>query len=178
MRKFKLLKLALLLTVVFLPCWVRSSLAQEENAEKKSEEPVSKNTYHVEFDIRELDGNKLVNSRRYLMNINEKAMGQVRSQSRVPVTVGSGSTQFQYQNVSMNIDCKPQTVGEEVQLGIRVQSNSLGNLEQATPPAVTREQQLNVTATVALGKPTVVGSIDDVTSSHRFEIEVTATKVK
>jgi len=27
-------------------------------------------------------------------------------------------------------------------------------------------------------KPTVIGSMDDVASNHRYEIEVTATKVK
>ncbi len=183
MQKFKLLGLALLLTVALLPCWVRPSLAQEGKTEKIAEKPLSKNTYRVELTIKELDGNKQVNSRRYLMNVNEKEMGQVRSQSRVTTpAINSGSTpQYEYHDVSMNIDCRPLSVGEDVQLGIRVQSHSLANpvgtLETTAPP-VSREQQLNVTATVTLGKPTLVGSIDDVTSTHRFEVEVTATKVK
>lgn len=182
MQKFKLLGLALLLTMVLLPCWVVPSLAQEVNSEEKSEEPLSKNTYRVELTIKELDGNKQVNSRRYLMNVIEKEWGQVRSQSRVPVpAIGGGSTMFQYENVNMNIDCRPETVGEDVQLGIRVQSKGLANpggALEATMSPVTREEQLNVTATITPGKPTLVGSIDDVTSTHRFEIEVTATKVK
>jgi hypothetical protein len=179
MREFKLLKLALLLTVVSLPCWVRPSLAQEEKAEKKAEEPFPKNTYHVEFTIRELDGNKQVNARHYLMNVSNREWGRLRSGSRVPVTLMThGTTETQYQDVNMNIDCRPETVGEEVQLGIKVQSSSLANPEQVTSSPVFREQQLNVTTTVAPGKPTLIGSIDDVTSSHRFEIEVTATKVK
>jgi hypothetical protein len=178
MQKSKLLRLVLFLTLALLPCWVRLSLAQEGKPEKKSEEPQRRDTYHVEFTIRELDGNKLVNSRRYLMNVIEKDWGQVRSQSRVPVPMNSSSIQFQYQNVSMNIDCRPETVGEEVQLGIKVQSNSLANPEQVTSSPLLREQQLNVTTSVTPGKPTLVGSIDDVNSTHRFEVEVTATKVK
>jgi hypothetical protein len=73
------------------------------------------------------------------------------------------------------------TVGEDVQLGIKVEFTSLANPEKAqetTALPVLRQQQLNVTAMITLGKPTLVGSIDDVTSTHRFEVEVTATKVK
>jgi hypothetical protein len=182
MRKFNLLKLALLLAVAGLPCWVRPSLAQEGKPEKKAEEPLSKNTYRVEFTIKELDGNKQVNSRHYLMNVNEKEWGRVRSGSRVPVSyIINSSTQTQYQDVNMNIDCQPLTVGEDVQLGIKVEFTSLANPERAqetTTLPLLRQQQLNVTAMITPGKPTLVGSIDDVTSTHRFEIDVTATKVK
>jgi hypothetical protein len=178
MQKFKLLGLALLLTVVLLPCWVRPSVAQEGKSERKSEEPLSKNTYRVEFTIKEVDGNKQVNSRHYLMNVMEKDWGRLRSGSRVPF-IAVGSTQ--YLDVGMNIDCQPLTVGEDVQLGIRVEYSSLANPEKTleiTAPPVFRQQKFDVTATVTLGKPTLVGSIDDVVSTHRFEVEVTATKVK
>jgi len=182
MQKFKLLRLALLLTVALLPCWVGPSLAQEGKTEKKAEEPLSKNTYRGELTIKELDGNKQVNSRRYLMNVSDKEWGRLRSGSRVPVSyITNGSTQTQYQDVNMNIDCQPLTVGEDVQLGIKVEFTSLANPEKAqetTALPVLRQQQLNVTAMITLGKPTLVGSIDDVTSTHRFEVEVTATKVK
>jgi hypothetical protein len=178
MQRFMLLRLALLLTVALLPCWVRPSLAQEGKAEKKSEEPLSKTAYRVEFTVKELDGNKQVNSRHYLMNVIEKDWGRLRSGSRVPFSTG-GSTQ--YLDVGMNIDCRPETVGEDVQLGIRVESSNLANPErslESTVPPVFRQERFDVTATVTLGKPTLVGSMDDVVSNHRFEVEVTATKVK
>jgi hypothetical protein len=51
-------------------------------------------------------------------------------------------------------------------------------LPAATTSPVLRQQRSNITSVVTPGKPTLVASMDDVVTNRRFEIEVTATKVK
>jgi hypothetical protein len=45
-------------------------------------------------------------------------------------------------------------------------------------PPVLRQVRFSGNSLVALGKPTVISTLDDVTSNRRYEIEVTVTKVK
>jgi hypothetical protein len=64
-----------------------------------------------------------------------------------------------------------------------IESSSVVPREQALVPSaggnpVFRRVSTNVTAAVSPGKPTLIGSMDDVTSNRRFEIEATVTKVK
>jgi len=56
----------------------------------------------------------------------------------------------------------------------------VANSEMSSTPStpVIRRLHLEDDTLVVPGKPAVVGSIDDVTADRRYEVEVTATKVK
>jgi hypothetical protein len=62
-----------------------------------------------------------------------------------------------------------------------LESSSVVAQEQpqtANANPVFRQQRSNIYSVVTPGKPTLVASMDDVVTNRRYEIEVTATKVK
>jgi len=141
--------------------------------------PKHANGYRVEFVIRELEEGKRVNARRYLMMVVENRVAKVRVGSRVPYA--AGEHQFQYQDVGMNIDCRVfQEPDNSLALVTSIEWSSLAANEGAgTLPnnPVFRQLKFTADSLIPPAKPTVIGSMDDVASNHRYEIEVTATKV-
>ncbi|HLY60539.1 MAG TPA: hypothetical protein VKV95_07200 [Terriglobia bacterium] len=140
-----------------------------------------KSVYRLEFIVRETEEGKRLNSRSYVMSVEDESTGMIRVGSKVPYY--TGKDQFQYFDVGINIDCHLREHGNFVSLeniGIEISSvvkpDSPG-LNQ-TPNPVVRSVRARVDAAVTPGKPTSVASIDDASSNRRFEVEVTATKVK
>jgi hypothetical protein len=142
--------------------------------------PKHANGYRVEFVIRELEEGKRVNVRSYLMMVVENRVAKVRVGSRVPYA--AGEHQFQYQDVGMNIDCRLfQEPDNSLALVTSIDWSSLAANEGAGSlpnNPVLRQLKFTADSLIPPAKPTVIGSMDDVASNHRYEIEVTATKVK
>jgi hypothetical protein len=88
--------------------------------------------------------------------------------------------QYQYYDVGMNIDCRPHEQQEGVALDVTVDFSSVAPPSETSPSynPVFRSNRSDVQTVVAFGKPTLITSLDDVESNRRYEIEVTATKVK
>jgi len=103
---------------------------------------------------------------------------RLRVGNRVPYQ--TAEKQYQYSNVGMNIDCRPHDQEEGVALDITVDFSSVAPPSETAPSynPVFRSTRSEVQTVVAFGKPTLVTSLDDVESNRRYEIEVTATKVK
>jgi hypothetical protein len=96
-----------------------------------------------------------------------------------------GTKGIQYQDVGINIDCRPDERDNQVLLETRFESSSVVTPEKPTEERgnpylgpVIRRVRLSGHALVTLGKPTVIGTLDDVATNRRYEIEVTVTKVK
>jgi hypothetical protein len=173
------MRLAIATMVLCLPLISNSTPAQQEKGkEAGATEQKPGVTYRIEFNVREIEDGKRLNSRNYVMVLEEGSYGSFRVGNRVPVVLEKGP---QYLDAGMNIDCRPRERGEGISLDIRVESVSA--IPQEQPPTGTgnpvfRQQRTNVSPVVTLGKPTVVASMDDVLSNRRYEIEVTAAKVK
>ncbi len=161
--------------------------AQEAGLQKNAQEgkpAAARNDwdiYRVDYVIREMEGSKVLNSRKYMLMAETQQWSRTRVGSRVPVTVGEN--QVQYQDVGMNIDCRVREREDQRLLDTTIESSSVATPESSiattsSPHPVIRRVNSTVTAAVTLGKPTVVGIMDDVTSNHRYEIEVTVTQVK
>jgi hypothetical protein len=136
--------------------------------------------YRVDYTIREMEDGKVLNSRKYTLMAKEGG-DWARSRVGSRVSVPTGKETFQVQNVGMNIDCAVHEQGETILLDSRIESSNLappGAGESTDSNPILRQVSSNVTAAVSLGKPAIIASLDDVTSNHRFEIEVTVTKVK
>jgi hypothetical protein len=180
MKKVISIRLAVAVMAFCLPLIPNPASAQQE----KAKEPVTTEqkplaAYRIELNVREIENGKRLNSRDYTMVVEDGEWGKIRVGNRVPYQ--STEKQFQYQDVGMNIDCHPRQRGDSVALYIGVESSSVVPQEQ--PPAaatnpVFRRQSCMIGSVVTLGKPTLVASMDDVVSNRRYEIEVTATKVK
>ena len=137
--------------------------------------------YRVEFNVREIENGKRLNSRNYLMVVENETRGMVRVGNRVPYQIGqTGEKAVQFQDIRMNIDCHPRERGENVALAINLDFTSFAPQTEGALglPPVLRTESASVDPIVTLGKPTLVASMDDVVANRRYEIEVTATKVK
>jgi len=164
---------AIVLVAFCLALIPSSATAQQET---KVQKPVT--AYRLEFSVRELDSGKRVNSRSYMMMAEDGSFARIRVGNKVPYQVAD--KQYQYNNIGMNIDCRPHEEQEGVALDVTVGISSVAPPSETAPSynPVFRSSRSEVQTVVAFGKPTLITSLDDVESNRRYEIEVTATKVK
>ena len=179
MKKAIPMRLAIAVMAICLPLIPKSVSGQEE----KGKEPVASvpkpvMAYRLEFSVREVENGKRSNSRNYMMMAEERDWAKIRVGNRVPYQ--TAEKQYQYTNVGLSIDCRPHEQEGGVALEIIVDFSGVAPQSEAAPSfnPVFRSNRSEVQAVVALGKPTVVTSLDDVESNRHYEIEVTATKVK
>jgi hypothetical protein len=163
------------------------AVAQDKPAESplaKTERPLS--FYKVEYVLRELQDGKAINSRNYAMSIEDGKRGEAKVGARVPVSTGmvGGIPQFQYLDVGVNLLCVVEGKGDYASLRTTIEISSFAIPEQATAAVnsdvrpVLRQMRAELPAVVPLAKPTVIGTVDDVNSTKRYEVSVTATKLK
>jgi hypothetical protein len=185
MKRNASIPIAIALLVLCLPLIPSPAFAQEtgllaskDKVSSAATEQKPAVTYRIEFNVREIEGAKRLNSRDYMVVTQSRQHGRIRVGNKVPLVMPNQN--FQYQDVGLNIDCTPREVADGIDLEISFVSTSFVMPEDSAAPshAVLREQRSSVEPVVALGKPTLVTTMDDVTSNRRFEIEVTATKLK
>jgi hypothetical protein len=81
-------------------------------------------------------------------------------------------------NVGVSINCSVKDAGDNPKLDLKLE------ISDALPPAkdsdaiTFRKVSINSRASLSLGKPTTVSITEDPGSRHRFQVDVTATKLK
>ena len=174
------MKRAFRLAVVVMVAAMWAS-AQEKPVERpKEERPLS--FYKLEFVLRELQDGKLINTRNYMMTVENGDWGRTKTGSHVPVRTGPADQSVQYVDVGVNIDCRAVGRDDYASLNTTVEVSSFALPEQTSGtsglPPVLRQARANMAAVVPVNKQTVIGVIDDANSTKRYEIAVTATKMK
>jgi hypothetical protein len=104
---------------------------------------------------------------------------KLRIGARIPVTTGPGE-QFQCVDVGMNIDCWLEQRDNQLELSVIDASSIVLPEEQKAPVArqpVLHSMRSEIHSVASSGKPTLIG-MDDASGTRRFQLEVTATKVK
>ncbi|HZT72420.1 MAG TPA: hypothetical protein VE996_02090 [Terriglobales bacterium] len=160
--------------------------------------PSAPPAYRLEYVIREYDGAKLLNQRRYQLLIAAPDHGITRANisvgDRVPVS--TGPNQFQYENAGVQLQCdlRGPAVPGAVQVSTTVTLTSLvapassassgsdassalpgGPSSSNSPSApVLRNASTHADSLVTPNKPAMLASIDDVSTTHRYEIWLTA----
>jgi hypothetical protein len=144
--------------------------------------------YKVDYVITETDSGKKVDSRSYTVmvgNRNDKR-GSLRIGSRIPVMtqLGSGgpvNAQFQYIDVGVNLDCTINTQPDNTLIlysGVEMSSVAEAQDQRTgTLPPVVRQFKIADNSTIAPGKPTIIGTADDVATHRHFEVQATVTKI-
>lgn len=151
-----------------------ASAAMQEQAEK----PV--HAYRLDFSVKELEDSKVINSRQYSMNLQAEDANEIKIGTRVPVETGEGH-QFQYVDVGTNIWCRIGERPDGIPLSVRAEVSNFAIPDQipgheAHP--VIRQLQIRASTLALVGKPMVVGSVDDPNSKRQFQLEVTVNKLK
>jgi hypothetical protein len=94
--------------------------------------------------------------------------------------VGSPNNQFQYFDIGVNIDCTIEERSGKYMMHADLDLSTVvlpDKAAAATLAPTVSQIKINMDTTVAPGKPTVVSSFDDPTSSRKFDVEVLLTKM-
>jgi hypothetical protein len=166
----------------------RLSVSQQDSTASKAaaQQVVPKHYYKLNFVLRETDEGKVLNQRTFGMDISAEPAHvggippdwwNMRSGTRVPF---SGSKDVNYIDVGVNLDVRAEEVPEGLQMQVTSEISSVASETGGGVAAAPAIRQLKVRSAVLapVGKPTVVFTADDAASKHRFELEVTPTRVK
>ncbi len=140
-----------------------------------------KPTYRIKYTLSEIDNGKRSGVQHYSMMSFDGQRNVVKQGSKVPVITGSSnpadktSTVYQYLDVGMNFDTTATRAGDTITLKNKVEQSSVAEVSTMSSGAqepVVRQSVFEGVESVALGRPTVIGSFDVPDSTRRVEIEV------
>lgn len=154
--------------------------AQENKSEVAASKPAG--AYRVQFLFSEIQDGKTVNSRTYEMLAQAGQVNKIRAGARMPVS-SPGGANFQYLDIGMNIDCRVEDREGGIGLNITADSSNFTFPETdksmyAAGQPIIQQFRSQVDTVVSPGKPTLVSSMDDPSSKRRFQLEVTASRVR
>jgi hypothetical protein len=151
------------------------------SADSASQPPVY---YRLDFVIREMDREKPVDTRNYSLWVQSGVYENMTVGSEVPYpgsaySTGGGTTKsIQYRSIGVSIGCTLKEGNDSPQLDLKLNiSDALPPEKDSDTPAF-RKITLDSRALLTLGKPTTVSIVEDPGSRHRYQVDVTATKLK
>lgn len=171
---------AALILLVMAAGALQKTQAQDSDASKttpKAERVLT--AYRLDFSVNELEDGKKLNSRQYSMNLNSDSSNEVKIGTRVPVE--AKHDQIEYLDVGTNIWSRLDDHSGQVDLVVRADISNFAIPDQSQghePRPVIRQFKINAGTLATLGKPMVIGSVDDPNSKRQFQLEVTVTKLK
>ena len=177
--------LAVTAVLAFMMCAGLPSRAQEAtsetianaNAHRQPDRPV--HAYRLDFSVNELEDGKKINTRQYSLNLNADDANEIKIGTRVPVEAEHES--FQYMDVGTSIWCIIRERADSIPLSVRADISNFAVPDQASgheSRPIVRQFKINASTLAQVGKPMVVGSVDDPNSKRQFQLEVTVSKVK
>jgi hypothetical protein len=139
--------------------------------------------YHLDFIVKEVAEAKVVNSRSYSTMISTgHSADQIRVGNKVPVQTGNPSPNaYDYIDVGVNIDCRDaREVEGQLALNVAAELSNLAPGQTVGTGALPllRQNKWSSDVILPLRKPTVIFSSDDPTSTHKMQVELTATPIK
>ena len=154
------------------------ALAQKVLADLDRLRMVNRLTYTVT----EMDGDKRIGTQHFALTAVSGTRTTLKLGSRVPIVTGSfdtaslkQDTQVQYQDVGLSIEASLD--GLSLHTKIEQTSPAEERSGVGTQDPIIRQTVLDATATLAAGKPLVLGSLDIPGSTRHEEIEVVAELV-
>ena len=190
----KIAAVTMLFGVAMIPMCLKAQESAQTTApaaQAPSDEAASRHFYRLNIVVKELDeASRVINSRGYVITVATATARDDRPQiiktgSRVPILTGTsgGNTEIQYMDLGINFDVRNvRERGDSLNFGLRAELSSIANnISEASSPLrgepVIRQNSWDSSVTIPIGKPTVVGSSDDLDSKGKMEVEVTATRV-
>jgi len=143
---------------------------------ENSAKPIS--FYRLDFAIREMDGEKALDTRHYSLWLQAGEMERIQSSSSA--TYGIGDKKTVKNNIGVSFLCTVKETDSSPWLDLQLQISDFIPPEKAeggTYP-VDRGIDIHSKAPLSLGKSVTVSSVEDPVSRHRFQVDVIATKLK
>jgi Bacterial type II and III secretion system protein len=144
-------------------------------------------TYRLTYTFSEIDGTKPIGTQHYAMTTDADGRASVKLGNKVPVLTGEyhaasaqTQTQFTYVDVGLNLDTRLHEFANGIQVSAKVEKSSVADepstLDMHEP--IIRQQVLENTAIVALGKPVMLGSLDIPGSTRHLDISLIVEAVR
>jgi hypothetical protein len=114
------------------------------------------------------------------MNLNAEESNEIKIGTRVPVDTNAKQGEYQYIDVGTSIWCRLEERPNGLSIAVRAEISNFAVPDQTatqTRPII-RQLSIKASTLAQLGKPMVVGSVDDPNSKRTFQLEVTVTKLK
>jgi hypothetical protein len=192
MRKLTLICCLVSATMVFGQRSFAQESAPPPEPAKASQAPA--HFYRLDFVVQEMgaDG-KSTNTRSYTATVSTDSRDHgtsVRTNSRIPIAIGSpqkgsngeeiGNTQWQYQNVGVDIDARnAREIGRQLSLDLVADVSSVAGMSDATlHQPVIRQNKWQASILIPIGKATVVFTSDSLDSKGSMQVVVTATALQ
>jgi hypothetical protein len=151
----------------------------EEKSSEHTEKP--KHAYRLDFSLNELEDGKKINTRQYSLNENSDDSNEMKIGTRVPVDTNTKEGEFQYIDVGTTIWCQIRERSDGIALIVRAENSNFAIPEQGAghdARPVIRQLKISGSTLALLGKPNIIGSMDDPNSKRQFQLEVTVTKLR
>jgi hypothetical protein len=187
--------------VILIVALAGSLFGQQTPAKETSEQPPKKdsvenrepaatnNFFKLAFVLYEVDDGKRTNQRDYMMiGRTDNQPSSIRVATKVPITTleKGDEKQYTYTDVGLRINCSmKEQVDRRLQLHCDIEissfirpeqiANATGNAGLAAP--FIRTTRTESWALLTPGKPAILNTVDDINSTKRMQIEVTATKL-
>lgn len=148
-------------------------LAQDGTTEKPDPK-----FYKLQFVVKEVEGNKVLNARTYSTLVSTDSNNSIRSGEKIPIALPLGATQLF--DVGTNLDCQHvRPIQNELSLNVTVETSGLSQESAAEPtqPAV-RNYRWTAGVLIPLNKPTVIFSSDHAIGKGQMQVELTATPIQ
>ena len=159
--------------------------SKESNSGPAKVQPVQ--SYRLDFSFNEAADGKVLNTRHYSMNLTAGNSDEIKIGTRVPVSSASSSSpsapaQYEYLEIGTNIWSQLREHGDELILVVKGEISNLdvetGEHSGAMLPPVVRQIKINGSTLLVVGKPIMIGSVDDPNSKRQFQLEVTITRLR
>jgi hypothetical protein len=171
-----------LLVLFTLAAGLAAQESQSAGSEKAPPAAKALAAYKVEYILREMQGARAINSRQYSAIVEDGKRSEIKAGTRVPVA--TGNNQWQYIDIGVNLAFTVQATNTLIELNTTLEMSSVSSSDegkaqwaQGGGPLI-RQARTSFTTVVHEGQLTVIGSVDDVTSTNHYEIAVTVTKMK
>jgi len=138
--------------------------------------PAPKKYYELTFVLRELEAERVINSRSYSIIVRDGTVkDSIRAGERVPFASSTGTTtQWQQIEVGVNIDCFDlEQVGDELSLRVLADISSVPEGPSPSQAPIIRSNRWDSVVLVPLRHPTVLFSSDDPASKRKMQLQLT-----
>lgn len=129
--------------------------------------PRERHVYRLDFVVTAGDPSKAPAPSKYTVNVEEERHAEIHVGANVPL--GNGNVR---QDVGLRLHCELSTVGDDLLL------HNDTELSAADAPPAIHKVSARGDALVSPGKPALVASLEEPVSHTRYEVTVTATKLR
>jgi hypothetical protein len=137
---------------------------------------VPKKYYELTFVVRELEAERVINSRSYSIVVRDGTVkDSIRAGERVPFASATGpTTAWQQIEVGVNIDCFDlEQVGDDLSLRVVAEISSVPEGPSTTPAPIVRSNRWDSFVLVPIKHPTILFSSDDPASKRKMQLQLT-----